>query len=732
MNGQHHIDTTIDPKTSSLPGNPESPTDPANPKRKRLTQACDICRKKKIKCDGGKPSCANCVRHHLVCTYLPSNKKRGPRQGYIEMLEKRLDKMERMLQRSQGLSLDDDDDDQDDDDSDTPDSSPRSHRSSNNTSSNTSVKRPARALDDNDDDEEHDDQRPSPSSSRSTASRLLSAQPHYPRPSDFLGMDLDDRPPPSNDTSDPFSYFGPSSSIINLGQSGLRPNTIHDNVVVPVVSPTVATISSPALSSSSRSSNASEYNVTSSAVVMGKPLMLHGPMVPLTPVDDELPPREIIDHLVDTYFDFLFNQFPIIHQATFREKVRAGKVSKVLLLSVMAVAARFSDHPAVIENPPWAAGEKYATKARVLINRIFDIPILASVQAMILLSMHEYGCARGPRAWMYSGMAVRMAQELGLNKEDAMYRDGTDSFSRMDCIEQETRRRVFWCTFMIDKFSSSSTGRPQALDERDCDVLLPSDDTDWQLDHSVLTEMLNGTPPPTTDPSSPQAVSLRPTIGVYAYLLRMVAILGQVTHYVNRAKPKSAPPPSHPNSEFALLDQALLGWAASLPPSLSYTRENGERMIPIPAGGTFFLMHILHNTVAVLLHRPNLAIRHSEPDHAMPWFKQYLDQSVEKCLKAADAVTEILERLVGTRLVTTAPFIAYATYTVATVHVGNAFSSDQELAKKAKIKLGTHHRVLQVWHPVSLMVVAFLPAFFYFYFYFYFYFFFELCRVFIH
>ncbi|KAI8343911.1 hypothetical protein BC941DRAFT_342194, partial [Chlamydoabsidia padenii] len=63
-------------------------------KRKRLTQACDMCRKKKIKCDGGKPTCGNCMKLKRECTYIPSNKKRGPRQGYIEMLEKRLDKME--------------------------------------------------------------------------------------------------------------------------------------------------------------------------------------------------------------------------------------------------------------------------------------------------------------------------------------------------------------------------------------------------------------------------------------------------------------------------------------------------------------------------------------------------------------------------------------------------------------------------------------------------------------
>ncbi|KAI8378634.1 hypothetical protein BD560DRAFT_325049, partial [Blakeslea trispora] len=63
-------------------------------KRKRLTQACELCRRKKIKCDGAKPGCGNCLKLNINCTYSTSNKKRGPRQGYIEMLEQRLAKME--------------------------------------------------------------------------------------------------------------------------------------------------------------------------------------------------------------------------------------------------------------------------------------------------------------------------------------------------------------------------------------------------------------------------------------------------------------------------------------------------------------------------------------------------------------------------------------------------------------------------------------------------------------
>ncbi|KXS20701.1 hypothetical protein M427DRAFT_87225, partial [Gonapodya prolifera JEL478] len=64
-----------------------------NAKRKRSTKACDTCHRKKIRCNGELP-CSNCSHSKHQCAYTPSAKKRGPRVGYIESLERRLSQME--------------------------------------------------------------------------------------------------------------------------------------------------------------------------------------------------------------------------------------------------------------------------------------------------------------------------------------------------------------------------------------------------------------------------------------------------------------------------------------------------------------------------------------------------------------------------------------------------------------------------------------------------------------
>ncbi|KAH7326673.1 fungal-specific transcription factor domain-containing protein [Stachybotrys elegans] len=65
------------------------------PKPKRL--ACMICRKRKLKCDGVRPSCSTCSRLGHSCTYDEQRRKSGPKRGYVKALEERLKQVETLL-----------------------------------------------------------------------------------------------------------------------------------------------------------------------------------------------------------------------------------------------------------------------------------------------------------------------------------------------------------------------------------------------------------------------------------------------------------------------------------------------------------------------------------------------------------------------------------------------------------------------------------------------------------
>ena len=65
-----------------------APDNSSVPKPKRL--ACMICRKRKLKCDGLRPSCSTCSRLGHACAYDEQRRKSGPKRGYVKALEERL------------------------------------------------------------------------------------------------------------------------------------------------------------------------------------------------------------------------------------------------------------------------------------------------------------------------------------------------------------------------------------------------------------------------------------------------------------------------------------------------------------------------------------------------------------------------------------------------------------------------------------------------------------------
>ena len=83
-------DTTAPPRTDGHHG------EDYVPRPKRI--ACILCRKRKLRCDGKKPSCGTCSRLGHDCAYDEVRKKSGPKRGYVKLLEQRLKQVEDLLE----------------------------------------------------------------------------------------------------------------------------------------------------------------------------------------------------------------------------------------------------------------------------------------------------------------------------------------------------------------------------------------------------------------------------------------------------------------------------------------------------------------------------------------------------------------------------------------------------------------------------------------------------------
>ncbi|KAI4720324.1 hypothetical protein E4T48_03504 [Aureobasidium sp. EXF-10727] len=82
---------------------PDQPNHQQQPKSKRV--ACVLCRKRKLRCDGAKPSCATCTRLSHNCAYDEVRKKSGPKRGYVKELEARLAQVETLLNTHAGVEM---------------------------------------------------------------------------------------------------------------------------------------------------------------------------------------------------------------------------------------------------------------------------------------------------------------------------------------------------------------------------------------------------------------------------------------------------------------------------------------------------------------------------------------------------------------------------------------------------------------------------------------------------
>ncbi|KAF1956109.1 hypothetical protein CC80DRAFT_525646 [Byssothecium circinans] len=72
-----------------------APGDDGAGKTKRI--ACVLCRKRKLRCDGARPTCSTCKRLSHDCAYDEKRKKSGPKRGYVKLLEARLQQVETLL-----------------------------------------------------------------------------------------------------------------------------------------------------------------------------------------------------------------------------------------------------------------------------------------------------------------------------------------------------------------------------------------------------------------------------------------------------------------------------------------------------------------------------------------------------------------------------------------------------------------------------------------------------------
>jgi len=101
---------------------------------------------------------------------------------------------------------------------------------------------------------------------------------------------------------------------------------------------------------------------------------------------DALPSKEIQEHLAEVFFENIYGQaYHILHKPSFMRKLKAGALPPVLILSVCAISARFSNHPKLSTNPNFLRGEEWASAARDILTKRYEWPNITILTCLLIL-----------------------------------------------------------------------------------------------------------------------------------------------------------------------------------------------------------------------------------------------------------------------------------------------------------------------------------------------------------
>ncbi|KAG0205671.1 hypothetical protein BGX28_002742 [Mortierella sp. GBA30] len=607
-------------------------------KRSKITKACDNCRRRRVKCDGVPDGCGGCKAAKTQCVYTTSNTKRGPPKGYVEVIEDRLGKIENMLtsivkkktllvpqdntDKATPAHSDNEDNNEDDDHASIYSSdlvevkqqpaSPalrpaRSSTPSNRTARSGSVTASS-----------HGRHSPLVSRNRSLTTLLpfsqdsqlqeqLTAQQHHTGPvsqTDMAALSnmFDSMGTTSVRTTVPFPWLTPEQSR-QYGRNHLQFSLQSLEPPLPKLTRSFPLAISPDVTLQLLNAFFNHFNAF--LPVVHRPSFMKQWQQSLSTLNSPQSKNNQKQPQHDTAIHLEHIQNP------------AAPLSPLLLNAVLAIASKMptdtkKDEEATQKSSALSQG--FFDAARLLLDDFMDVPRVSTVQALCLMSQfHHQDEWKATRSSSYLSMAIRMAHELGLNRDPEMLY-GT---------EADALRYLWWSMFILDHLFSAWLGLGLLMHGKESDVELP-------LNYGSSSMELRG----------------------FVCMVRLVKILGTVLQHSYATQ--SLPPQfgGH-DSMVSYIEGSLTSWLSNLAPDMRWQNPSfpgGRRASPqqsiIPDAVDALgkgcseiypsYLYIVYNTTLILLHRPYIVGAAGSPAAA---------QSNTICTGSGRAITDIAQGL---------------------------------------------------------------------------------------
>ncbi|KAK4237422.1 nitrogen assimilation transcription factor nit-4 [Achaetomium macrosporum] len=370
----------------------------------------------------------------------------------------------------------------------------------------------------------------------------------------------------------------------------------------------------------------------------------------------ELPPEVHPDALVDIYFTrFHEKPFHIFDESTLRQRLQLNQVPTYLVHAIYAVAARYAPHPSGYQAAV-KLSEEYAAKARLGVDT--DEPSVDALQTLVLLVTAFTASGKGKKAYMLLTNAVGMAMALELHRE-------MDFNARVTQIERETRRRLFWACYLLDRFLACGSKRPSLISDRAILLRLPCwfpspgslpIEGDFFQSYTNLQHLQGGG---------------KKSQGGSGMLIDICRILGTTNQYLAAGGVKGDSHfPWHSLSNLSKIRQDLDVWASGTEDVFSSV----ESLFGRPDSTVLVLSKLIYHLIHCLIYRPFLPIDLAELAGSGQ-HQSWQIEATNMCFLHANAIAELVELGRQTASVEWPAFVGYCICTAGTVHIHGAHYS---------------------------------------------------------
>ncbi|KIK60190.1 hypothetical protein GYMLUDRAFT_614488 [Collybiopsis luxurians FD-317 M1] len=301
------------------------------------------------------------------------------------------------------------------------------------------------------------------------------------------------------------------------------------------------------------------------------------------------PEDDLLHHLIDLYFTKVNPYYPMLHRPTLEKSLWEGlhltdRGFGAIILMVCTLGSQYSDDPRTLiegTNSEHSKGWGYFRQIRLIHsfiqNKIETVLSLYEFQLYPLAAFYLHTTNVANATFFLIGLGIRSAHQKGVHERHFVVPN--------DPIETELWKRAFWCLMVFDIYGSATLGRPRATTVEDFDVEFPQEcDDDEYLEITTST-------PPSSDPgpgtSSSQPHSKLSTLSFWTHYLKLYEIIGAAlrTLYSVRTSDLSngmgmGISASEWNRKAVVeLDVALNEWVNSIPAYLKWNPENQQHEI---------------------------------------------------------------------------------------------------------------------------------------------------------